>query len=75
MSTNDTEVVVVGGLGVVVVVVVVVKGMLLDEEGAVLVCTRSAGARCDISKRDQQLQRSPQWRYLLVLLSIQQAKS
>jgi len=41
MSLCHTEVVVVGGLGV-VVVVVVVKGMLLDEEGAVLVYTRSA---------------------------------
>jgi len=40
MNKRLTEVVVVvGGIGVVVVVVVVVvKGILLDEEGAVLVC-------------------------------------
>jgi hypothetical protein len=36
MRKQRTEVVVVGGIGV-VVVVVVVNGMLLDEDGAVLV--------------------------------------
>lgn len=49
-SIECTEVVVVG-LGVVVVVVVVVKGMLLDEEGAVLVCMRSACSSDHVPKR------------------------
>lgn len=49
MGLDHTEVVVVGGLGV-VVVVVVVRDMLLDEDGAVLVCTRLACPQCHVSK-------------------------
>jgi hypothetical protein len=71
---SHTEVVVVGGLGV-VVVVVVVKGMLLDEEGAVLVYSRSAYSQYRMSKGDQQLQQSLRWLYLLVLSAVARAWS
>ena len=58
-----------------VVVVVVVKGILLDEEGAVLVWSWSACSQNYVSRRDERLRRSLRWPRLLVMLSIQQAKS